>query len=81
MPRFDAVGPDQVADAQAEQAAELFEPSPGEHVVLGRGGGAAIFVLRVLAPDDQRHVELHGSAHRDREDADVLGPRDVADVA
>jgi hypothetical protein len=39
-----------------------------------------VLVLRNLAPDDQRHVELHGRAYGDGEDAHVLGPGDVADL-
>ncbi|MDO9135098.1 hypothetical protein [Hydrogenophaga sp.] len=75
---LDAFLADQIGHAHAQQAAELFEPAAVEHVLVGRGGGDVVFVLRVLAPDDQRHLELHRRAHREGEEADVRGPRNVA---
>ena len=74
MPALDAFLADQVAHAQAEQPAEFLEPAPRQGAALGRGGGPAVLVLRIFAPDNEADVHLHRDAHRDGEDGDVLGP-------
>ena len=80
VPGTDAVPADEVADPEAEQAAELLQPPSGEDVVLGGRGRAAVLVLGVLTPDEQWDPHLHRQAHGHGEDRHVLRPGDVADL-
>ena len=80
MLRLDAGLAHEVADPQAEQPAELLEPTPRQRVAGCRRGRAAVLVLRVLAPHDELDAHLHREPHRQGEDRDVLGPGDVADL-
>ena len=72
--RLDAVAADEVAHTQPDEASELLEPTAVEHAAIRCGGWPAVLVLAVLAPHDERHSVLHGDAHWDGEDRDVLRP-------
>jgi len=70
---------DQVSDAKAQQAEDFFQPAPVQDVFGGGGCRPAIFMLRVIAPHDQWHIELHGYAPRNGENSDVFWPGHIAD--
>src|SRR5579859_1183887 len=68
-----------IPNPQTVESAELVEPVLIEVYGFLRRIGTAVFVLRVLAPDDQRYFHRCGDAKWNRKNSDVLGPRDVAD--
>src|SRR5665213_3774080 len=71
---FDTVDPDGIRDPQPEQSAKFLKPATIQHIFVLSRLWSAVFVLRILSPDQQGDAELHRHADRNREDRDVLGP-------
>src|SRR5690606_14722608 len=67
-----------VRDPHAQQSPELFQPASRQGIAFAGRGRSAVFILRVLAPNEKRNFALNGLADGDSEDPRMLGPRDVA---